>query len=153
MLTFEFFSNFKENEVYYTRSVFYLDYLQHDVQQFMQKADQLQPDKPTMPSEDVKQLRVNLIYEELTELRLALKDNDLVEAYDAIIDLLVVTIGTANALGMRLQPGWDEVHRSNMSKFIDGHKREDGKWVKGPSYSPAELKPIIEEQLKGKENL
>ena len=33
-----------------------------------------------------------------------------------------------------------------MSKFIDGYKREDGKWVKGPSYSPAQLAPIVEDQ-------
>ena len=105
-----------------------LDHAQHDVQSFMQKADQLQPDKPTMPPEDVKQLRVNLIYEELTELRLALKDNDLVEAYDAIIDLLVVTIGTANALGMRLQPGWDEVHRE---KIRTGKTAQTGREVCG----------------------
>jgi predicted HAD superfamily Cof-like phosphohydrolase len=70
---------------------------------------------------------------------------DIVEAYDALLDLEVVTTGSAVAFGLDTEPGWQEVHRSNMSKFIDGHRREDGKWVKGPSYSPAKLAPIIEE--------
>lgn len=69
------------------------------------------------------------------------------DAYDGVIDILVVTIGTGIALGLDIEPGWDEVQRSNMSKFIDGHKREDGKWVKGPSYSPAKLQPIIDAQI------
>lgn len=39
---------------------------------------------------------------------------------------------------------FDEVHRSNMSKFIDGHKDENtGKWIKGPSYSPADIKSVV----------
>ena len=71
----------------------------------------------------------------------------LVEAYDAVLDLMVVVIGTGVAMGTDLQPGWDEVHASNLTKFIDGHRRYDGKWVKGPSYRPANLRPIIEAQL------
>jgi len=71
----------------------------------------------------------------------------IVDAYDANIDLLVFTIGNGVASGTALEPGWQEVHGSNMSKFIDGHKREDGKWIKGPSYRRANLKPIIEAQL------
>lgn len=67
-------------------------------------------------------------------------------AYDATLDLKVVVIGTGVAMGVDLEPGWEEVHRSNMSKFIDGYKREDGKWIKGPSYSPANLGPILEAQ-------
>jgi len=71
---------------------------------------------------------------------------EIVAAYDAVLDLEVVTTGTAVAMGVDTEPGWQEVHRSNMSKFIDGTKRADGKWVKGPSYSPANLKPIVDAQ-------
>jgi len=69
------------------------------------------------------------------------------EAYDASLDLIVFSVGNGVAMGTDLQPGWDEVHASNMSKFIDGHRRADGKWMKGPSYRPARLAPIIEAQL------
>ena len=121
---------------------------QIQIKEFMIKAGQDCPDKPTLPNDTVKALRVSLIQEEFNELKQGLYTNDLVEVYDALLDIMVVTIGTAVALGLVLQPGWQEVHRSNMSKFIDGHRREDGKWIKGPSYSPANLKPIIEEQMK-----
>lgn len=119
---------------------------QAQVREFMVKAGQATPDKPTMCDDDVYLLRVKLIQEELEEFEKALYEKNLVETYDAILDLLVVTIGAAVALGLDLEPGWQEVHRSNMSKFIDGHRREDGKWVKGPSYSPANLAPIVEAQ-------
>jgi predicted HAD superfamily Cof-like phosphohydrolase len=137
---------------------------QNQIKEFMVKAGQQTPDKPEVPSIEVRKLRVKLIAEELLELcaayciNLEIRDGsvscvaypsdvaNLTEAYDAVLDLLVVTIGTGVAQGTDLQPGWDEVHRSNMSKFIDGHRREDGKWVKGPSYSPAQLSPILQAQ-------
>ncbi len=148
---------------------------QNQIREFMVKAGQDTPDRPLIPSAEVRALRVRLIAEELVELAQALAvdiridtdsgqdvpqvyihpkcndiiehPTDLVEAYDAVEDLMVVTIGTGVALGTNLQPGWDEVHSSNMSKFIDGHRREDGKWIKGPSYRPAQLRQIIEAQL------
>ena len=146
---------------------------QGQVREFMVKADQEIPDRPTMPSPKIRELRVRLIAEELLELceafdiDISIKrvknvpqanhcavempiatttDTDLVEAYDALLDLLVVVIGSGIALGMDLTPGWEEVHRSNMSKFIDGYLREDGKWIKGPSYIPAQLTGIIQSQ-------
>lgn len=137
----------------------------------MVKAQQNTPDHPTMPVRSVRELRLKLISEELAELAEAFgyylyNEDDskgvaaptlalvpcghtpnMVEAYDAILDLLVVVIGTAVAMGLHIEPGWEEVHRSNMSKFIDGHRRDDGKWVKGPSYSPARLREIVDAQI------
>ena len=138
---------------------------QEQIREFMVKAGQDTPARPVMPNADVRKLRVKLIAEELCELAESFgfdieilngevnvfsngATTNLTESYDAILDLLVVTIGAGVAIGTDLEPGWQEVHRSNMSKFIDGHRREDGKWVKGPSYSPAQLAPIIEAQLK-----
>lgn len=130
----------------------------------MLKAGQECPEKPVMPSREVRELRIKLIAEELCELAEAFGlqlfiDNDmgvqvydsddvpdLIAAADATTDLRVVVIGTDVAMGVDGEPCWAEVHRSNMSKFIDGHRREDGKWVKGPSYSPADLKGVIEQQ-------
>jgi len=114
----------------------------------MQLAQQGLPARPVMPSPSARDLHVNLILEELVELEEAFKQGDMVEAYDAIIDLLYVTVGAASAMGLEIEPGWNEVQRSNLSKFIDGHRRADGKWVKGPSYSPANLKAIVKEQLR-----
>ena len=120
---------------------------QEQVREFMLKAGQQCPVKPTLPPKSICDLRYSLIDEELTELWEAFQSRNIIETADAITDLLVVVLGTAVACGIDIQPCWDEVHRSNMTKFIDGHRREDGKWVKGPSYSPANLQPILTEQL------
>ena len=56
-------------------------------------------------------------------------------------DLLYVVYGTAVSYGIDMDPVFREVHRSNMSK-VGGYKREDGKWVKPPTYSPAVIEPI-----------
>ena len=73
-------------------------------------------------------------------------EQDLIEIGDGISDLKYVAHGLANRVGVVMKPLDNEVHRSNMSKFIDGHRREDGKWIKGSSYSPANIKSLINEQ-------
>jgi predicted HAD superfamily Cof-like phosphohydrolase len=50
-----------------------------------------------------------------------------------------------------MEPVFQEVHRSNMSK-VGGYKREDGKWVKPPTYSPASLDKILEGQTVSQED-
>ncbi len=87
----------------------------------------------------------------MVESSISFKDTkkvDLVEVADALTDIDYVNLGAAIAYGLDLEPFQKEVQRSNMSKFIDGHRREDGKWVKGPSYSEANLAPILEKQQK-----
>lgn len=112
----------------------------------MLRAGQEVPVKPKIASVDVANLRINLIEEELSEMAESIGAADIVGIADAIGDLLYVVIGAACAYGIDLDPVFKEIHRSNLSKFIDGHRREDGKWKKGPSYSPANLKPILESQ-------
>jgi predicted HAD superfamily Cof-like phosphohydrolase len=121
---------------------------QEQVREWMLKADQDCPVKPKLPEESVAKLRYHLIQEELDEFDEADNKEEIVEVADALADLMYVVLGTAVAYGIDLEPLFQEVHRSNMSKFIDGHRREDGKWIKGPSYSPANLQPIIEAQSK-----
>lgn len=131
----------------------------------MRKAGQECPDKPTMPSLETRILRVKLIAEELDELAKAFNLDlciidggimveefshgkpNLVKSVDGTGDLRVVVSGTDVAMGVDGQAVDEEIHRSNMTKFIDGHRREDGKWVKGPNYTPANLQLIIDAQL------
>lgn len=99
-------------------------------------------------------LRLDLILEELIELEDALLKGDVVETYDALIDILYVTIGTGVESGMALAPGFVEVHRSNMSKLgedgkpiksrgmeLDGFPV--GKVLKGPGYFKPDLKEVL----------
>lgn len=92
---------------------------------------------------------VDLIHEEFEELKEAIADNDRVEQLDALLDLIVVTVGAINSLGADGEGGWNEVIRSNMSK-VDAAtgkviKRADGKVLKPDSFSPPNLEPFVKQ--------
>lgn len=110
-------------------------------------------DKPHIPPAiPVRRLRHNLINEELYELLQAEAANDIVGVADALADLLYVVIGTCVAYGIDIAPVFEEVHRSNMTKTIDGSFRVDGKYLKGPNYEPANIAPIVFDQIASEEN-
>jgi predicted HAD superfamily Cof-like phosphohydrolase len=100
---------------------------------------------PTVPDGPTRGLRIQLIQEEFNELKEALAREDLASIAKEMADLLYVVYGTAVSYGIGMDPVFREVHRSNMSK-VGGHKREDGKWVKPATYSPALIEPILAEQ-------
>ena len=98
------------------------------------------------PSEKTQQMRVDLIAEELDELRAAIADQNIIEVADALTDLLYVVYGAGHAFGIDLDETFNEVHRSNMSKLGEDGKpirREDGKVLKGPNYTPPDLKTVL----------
>lgn len=70
------------------------------------------------------------------------------EVIDAMCDLIVVVHNTSNAMGIDLEPFFDEVHRSNMSK-VGGPKRADGKALKPEGWKPPEIKKILENIVYG----
>ncbi len=100
---------------------------------------------PTVADGRTRELRVRLIQEEFDELKEALVSDDLSSIAKEMADLLYVVYGTAVSYGIDMDPVFREVHRSNMSK-VGGYKREDGKWVKPATYSPARIEPILAEQ-------
>ena len=137
---------------------------QNLVARFMDSFGQEYPKEPTMPKPRVITLRYDLIKEEADELLFA---DTLVEYLDAICDLLYVVYGAANAAGLNavlVEAAFLEVHRSNMSKLWtqaekDAYKdgdlewtprfdmwigKRDGKVIKSPSYSPADLARFVE---------
>ncbi|AVJ49789.1 MazG-like nucleotide pyrophosphohydrolase [Microbacterium phage Lucky3] len=106
-----------------------------------------------LPEERVP-LRVQLIEEEFQELQDALAVGDLVETADACVDLLYVVFGLMVETGLDARVLFDEVHRSNMSKFgedgkaiIAGPNDPDGifegRVKKGPNYFRPNLAGII----------
>ena len=182
---------------------------QHDIVNLMKQFDQPVKESPEMPDEKTRLLRARLVFEEALEfvkgcgctvmlgsavengaaviddISVVVDTNgtpDLVEYVDGCVDQLVVTYGALNAAGIKVEPAWDEVQRSNMSKawphcsvcdavlmrgageemvhphgaddhggawsiLLKVHKREDGKFIKAPTYWPADLKRVIEEQV------
>ena len=95
------------------------------------------------------EMYLRLIEEELDELFAAVRGGSRVEAFDAVIDLMVVTIGYGFSRGFPVDAGWSEVIRSNMSKVDpktgEVRRREDGKVLKGPGYFPPDLLSILEQ--------
>lgn len=114
-----------------------------DQQKFMQAGDQ------TVGVHNEKQLElyVRLIDEEREELEAAILENNRVEQLDALLDILVVTVGALHSLGADVEGGWNEVVRSNMSKvdLATGKllKRDDGKVLKPSHYSAPDLAKFV----------
>jgi len=118
---------------------------QRMVQEFHEQFDIHVSPTPSIPDEPTQTLRKRLIQEEFEELQEALQEKDLPSIAKELADLLYVVYGTAVSLGIDMEPVFQEVHRSNMSK-VGGYKREDGKWVKPPTYSPAKIEPLLNKQ-------
>ena len=116
------------------------------VKKFMETFGQEVKSKPSLSSEKINQLRFNLIKEELDEFKQALGNNDLLEAADALTDILYVTYGAGHAFGIDLDACFDEVQNSNMSKIGSDGKpifNDQGKVMKGPNYFKPDLSKYI----------
>lgn len=165
------------------------------VKEFMLTFGQPVLDKPTELPEDRQELRIKLIFEELTEYAEAsgklqyfsdlcfdhsnidhvVENINQVEQFDALLDLQYVLSGAVHehGFGEIFDEGFDEVHKSNMSKADDNsedalitlekyakdgietyffnknenfvhYRKEDNKVLKSHKYSPANLKPILD---------
>lgn len=124
---------------------------------------------PTVPTIEQRVLRVRLLLEELIEFaeasgvtlhvicngdkdHVALvnpatsPDCDLVEAADGLTDMRYLVDGGNLIFGFPGEQLLAEVHRSNMSKLGEDGKpirREDGKSLKGPNYSPPDIAKVL----------
>ena len=111
-----------------------------DIERFGSACDQ-------EPSYENYHMYLTLIDEEYNELHEALEANDRVEQLDALIDILVVTMGAIRAGGFDGEGAWKEVMDTNFAK-IDPEtgkvrKREDGKVLKPEGWKAPELTPFI----------
>ena len=112
-----------------------------DQEKFMRACDQTVGTR----NENQYTMYLDLIDEEYNELKAGIADD--VEALDALIDILVVTIGAIHSAGFDAEGAWKEVMKTNFAK-IDHEtgkvrKREDGKVLKPVGWTPPNLKPFI----------
>jgi len=117
-----------------------------DQEKFMKACDQ------TVDAYSISQYKMylNLIEEEFKELKEAVDADDLVEQLDALIDILVVTIGAIHSAGYDAEGAWKEVMRTNFAK-IDKEtgkvrKREDGKVLKPLGWTPPNLTTFLKKE-------
>jgi predicted HAD superfamily Cof-like phosphohydrolase len=114
-----------------------------DQEKFMRACDQ------TVEQYNMAQFMLyrNLIEEECKELSQACEADDRVETLDALIDILVVTIGAIHSMGADAEGAWKEVMGTNFAK-IDHEtglvrKREDGKVLKPPGWTAPKLAEFL----------
>lgn len=106
---------------------------------------------------DLLELRQKLINEENNELNVEintliaeLKQTGSVQKqtklrmFKELADLQYVLSGMVVALGIPMEEVFARVHKSNLSKLVDGKplKREDGKILKGPNYQKPDLSDL-----------
>ena len=89
----------------------------------------------------------SLIAEEFAELNAAVTQGDKDEQLDALIDILVVTIGAIHSMGADGEGAWNEVMRTNFAKIdpVTGkvNKRHDGKVLKPEGWQPPQLAKFL----------
>jgi len=131
-------------------------------------------EEPGFPSQNRVYLRIDMLDEELDELEKAVRAGDIVEVFDALCDIQYVLLGAVTDFGLQdvFEEGFNEVYRSNMSKFVENthdasesvnrlldkgvesnykkvgdlfviRRNEDDKILKGMYFTPPNLKKII----------
>ena len=101
---------------------------------------------PVMPNTNLAALRLDLINEEVQELRDGLGKKSMLEIADALTDILYVVYGAGHAFGIDLDKCFEEVQNSNMSKLGEDGKpiyNESGKVMKGPKYFKPDLTKFV----------
>ena len=113
---------------------------------FMKTFGQEVKTKPSLSTEKINKLRIDLIKEELEELTEAMNNKDLLEVADALTDILYVTYGAGHAFGIDLDQCFEEVQNSNMSKLDQNGQpiyNDSGKVMKGPNYFKPNLSKFV----------
>ena len=116
------------------------------VRTFMKTFGQEVKNRPSFSTDKINKLRIDLIREELDELKEAMDNKDLQEVADALTDILYVTYGAGHAFGIDLDKCFDEVQNSNMSKLGENGEpiyNEVGKVMKGPNYFKPDLSKFV----------
>ena len=101
-------------------------------------------------NDDQFRMYAKLITEEYDELQVAIANKDAVETLDALVDILVVTIGAINSMGADAEGAWREVMATNLAK-IDRRtgkvlRREDGKVLKPEGWQPPQLANFLKRE-------
>ena len=120
---------------------------QEKVELFMRRHGLLVNESPTLVDYQSAQHRHGLIREENEEYLTACAVEDLTKVADAIADLLYVVLGAAVQHGIDIQPIFDEVHKSNLTKdVLDPITRKGGK---GANYKEPHIADLLLIQATG----
>jgi predicted HAD superfamily Cof-like phosphohydrolase len=115
---------------------------------FMLAVEQRGPDKPVGDMSgvgDLEMLYHCLVAEEFKEFNEA---GTLHERVDGAIDLIWVTLGWLNAVGVNASPIWEAVRLANMTKVSGPVCPDTGKRLKPPGFKHPDIGALIDQQRK-----
>lgn len=101
------------------------------------------------------ELRVECMVEEWAELFEAMEEGDRHHIAKEVADLVWTALALARGYELPMDAVWAEVARSNFAKIgADGEivRREDGKIIKPPGWTPPDLIPIVYPRLSAREH-
>lgn len=99
--------------------------------------------------EELMEFRIKFLQEELDEFIQALKEGNMAKAFDALMDLNYVSLGTAHLLGFPWHRGWHLVQAANMAKMrakADGSDSKRGSSfdvVKPEGWMPPDIEGLL----------
>lgn len=104
-------------------------------------------DRPNdMFNEHFIEMRMRFFQEELEELALGIEKKDLVEVLDAFVDLVYITVGMAELMGLPFNEAWKIVHESNMWKIratVPTKRKTTFDVIKPPGWEPPDIAKVL----------
>lgn len=127
-----------------------------DIKDFHKKFGLIMPPEqnPSLFNDpELYKFRLNFIAEELNEFGEAHNNNDLPKAFDALIDLTYVVLGTAYLMGLPFNEGWKVVHEANMKKVRAEHPSQSKRGtaydvIKPEGWTPPDMQKVLEDYVK-----
>ena len=119
-----------------------------DIAEFHKKFGHEYTGPPRILSDLENKFRVLTMYEEWKEYCDAVMDEDKAEMFDALIDLVYFSMGTAYLHGFDWDTGWRRVHEANMRK-VRANSAGDSKRgsqldvVKPDGWTPPNLEDLV----------
>lgn len=124
-----------------------MDQMYDKVLEFRSKMKLPVGESPALLPSKLLSFQTRCMLEEISELMLAHEKGDLVEAADAIVDLVYFAMGTAHAMGLPFEQIFNIVHGANMTKVPGATSRGIDQDAKKPEEWQAP-EPRIEAILK-----
>lgn len=103
---------------------------------------------PHLLPDDLYAFRYGFLAEELQEFKDAHLAGDLAGAFDALLDLVYVALGTAHLMELPWQEGWDAVQDANMAKERATSAEQSTRLsafdvIKPPGWTPPDIEGIL----------
>jgi len=124
--------------------------LVNDLRKFHDKFGLDKPERPIMLDADTLLFRIKFLEEELSEIVEASAEHDIAQTAAELCDLVYVTIGMADMMGVDFQRHWDAIQEANMKKerCTDPSKSKRGSTldiIKPEGWTKPNHKQILEE--------